>query len=213
MKLPKLYFITLDASPYSHAEQAKGACQGGAKLIQLRTKNKDEETWLRLALEVQTVCKKYGAIFIVNDNVELTKEIKADGLHLGKYDMPIPEARQILGNDYIIGGSTNTFEDILRVAEWKADYMGSGPYKFTTTKVKEELNPLLGIKGYQENLRKYQEINISIPIYAIGGIKQKDIPVVMQLEGIYGVAISSLIANAENKPQVTEELLQIIESC
>lgn len=213
MELPKLYFITLDASPYSHAQQAEGACRGGAKLVQLRTKNKSEEEWLRIALEVQQVCKKYEAIFIVNDNVQLTKEIKADGLHLGKYDMSIPEARQILGENYIIGGSTNTFEDILRVAEWKADYMGSGPYKFTTTKVKEELNPRLGLEGYQANLQKYRQANISIPIYAIGGIKQDDIPVVMNLEGIYGVAISSLIANAENKPKITEKLIQIIGQC
>ncbi len=213
MKLPKLYFITLDASPYTHTQQTEGACRGGAKLVQLRTKNKSEEEWLSMALEVQKICKRYDALFIINDNVWLAKEIKADGLHLGKYDMPIPEARQILGKNCIIGGSTNTFEDILRVSAWGADYMGSGPYKFTTTKVKEELNPRLGLAGYQANLWRYHQANLSIPIYAIGGIKQADIPIVMNLKGIYGVAISSLIANAENKPKITEELIQMIEKC
>lgn len=213
MKLPKLYFITSDHSPYSHAQQAEGACRGGVKLVQLRTKNKSEELWLREALEVQKVCKKHHALLVINDNVQLAKEIKADGLHLGKYDMPIPEARQILGKNCIIGGSTNTFQDILRVAEWGADYLGSGPYQFTTTKAQEELNPLLGLDGYHKNLDQYHKAKITIPIYAIGGIKKSDIPVLMRLKGIYGIAISSLIANAENQQKVTEILIQTLETC
>ena len=91
---------------------------------------------LPVAAEVQKLCNDYDAIFMIDDHVELVKEIRADGVHLGKNDMPVAEARRILGEEYIIGGTANTYEDIKK--HWLAgvNYIGCGPFSYTTTKQK-----------------------------------------------------------------------------
>ncbi len=97
-------------------------------------KNKSYEEWLQIAKEVKSVCDKYQTILIINDNAEIAKEIDADGVHLGKNDMSVAEARAILGKDKIIGGTANTVEDIEYLQSAGVDYIGLGPYKFTETK-------------------------------------------------------------------------------
>ena len=99
------------------------------------------------AVRIQALCREYGATFIIDDHVELVKELHADGVHLGKKDMPIAEARQILGKDFIIGGTANTFEDVQMHYQAGADYIGCGPFRFTTTK--KNLSPILGLEGYK----------------------------------------------------------------
>src|SRR4051812_38446914 len=115
-RISKLQFITTNAAT---AEQA---CMGGVDWIQLRLKNTPYDDYLAIALEVQAICKRYNATFIINDNVMLAYNIKADGVHLGKQDMPPDAARQLIGNDFIIGSTANTFEDIDYLAAKPVDY-------------------------------------------------------------------------------------------
>jgi thiamine-phosphate pyrophosphorylase len=193
----RLHYITQDVEGVTHTQLTELACQAGIDWVQLRIKNKSYQEWLKVAWETKQICKKYGAKLIINDNVLITKEIEADGVHLGKYDMNLKEARKILKNNFIIGGSTNTIEDIREMLENGADYIGLGPYRFTSTK--ESLNPLVGLDGIKSIMSSFEQISKKmIPVIAIGGIKLEDIEPLLQT-GIYGIAVSSAINLAEDK--------------
>jgi thiamine-phosphate pyrophosphorylase len=131
----------------------------------------------------------------VNDNITIAQLAGADGVHLGKEDMQPDEAREILDGNFIIGGTANTMDDVRRLNNMKVDYIGLGPFRFTTTKT--NLSPVLGVNGYAEIMQQCAGENISIPIIAIGGIQWNDIEVLMQA-GVDGLAVSSAIAGAEN---------------
>lgn len=123
------------------------ALEGGCRWIQLRMKDAGESEIERTALRLIPECRRRGAIFIIDDHVELAIKTGADGVHLGKNDMSVADARRLAGPDFIIGGTANTFEDIQRIAREGADYIGCGPFRFTTTK--KNLAPVLGADGYE----------------------------------------------------------------
>ena len=160
---------------------------------------------LPIAKEAMSLCRKYDATFIIDDFVELAKQIGADGVHLGKNDMPIAEARKILGKDFIIGGTANTFEDVQMLYKAGANYIGCGPFRFTTTK--KNLSPILGLEGYQQIILLMREYKISLPLVAIGGITKEDIPSLMQT-GISGIALSGSILRSENPIEEMKEIIQ-----
>jgi thiamine-phosphate pyrophosphorylase len=189
MQINKLHYITGSCS------DAEYACRGGIDWIQLRVKNKPEEEWKALAREIKKVCRQYGAKLIINDHVYLAKEIGADGVHLGKEDMPHDKARSILGDQFIIGGTANTWEDIQRLVSLKVDYIGLGPYHDTRTKV--NLSPLLGIEGIVSLMKKVGQAGIKTQIIAIGGIKRADIHSILNT-GLQGIAVSSAISDSGN---------------
>lgn len=141
-----MQFITHYTERYSYLDAARMALEGGCRWVQLRMKDTPVETIEPVALEVQALCRQYGATFIIDDHVELARKLHADGVHLGKKDMPIADARRILGAEYIIGGTANTFEDVLQHYKAGADYIGCGPFRYTTTK--KNLSPILGLEGY-----------------------------------------------------------------
>lgn len=194
--ISRLHYITQQLKNVSHADLAKSACQAGIDWVQLRVKNRSYNDQLEIAQSTKEICKHYDAKLIINDNVKLAKEINADGVHLGKTDMDPVEARSVLGPDFIIGGTANTFEDIERLAKAKVDYIGLGPYRFTVTK--ENLSPILGLEGYRLILKKCNESGVNIPIISIGGIKSGDIKL-LRTTGVYGVAVSSAINLSDNK--------------
>ena len=198
-------FITHYTERYSHLDSVRIALEGGCRWIQLRMKEASPEDILPIAKEAMNLCRKYDATFIIDDYVELAKQIEADGVHLGKNDMPITEARKTLGKDFIIGGTANTFEDIQMLYKAGADYIGCGPFRFTTTK--KNLSPILGLEGYQQIISQMKENNISLPLIAIGGITKKDIPSLMQT-GINGIALSGSILRAENPIEEMKEIIQ-----
>ena len=198
-------FITHYTERYSHLDSVRIALEGGCQWIQLRMKEGSPEDILPIAKEAMSLCRKYDATFIIDDYVELAKQIGADGVHLGKNDMPITEARKTLGKDFIIGGTANTFEDIQMLYKAGANYIGCGPFRFTTTK--KNLSPILGLEGYQQIISQMKENNISLPLIAIGGITKKDIPSLMQT-GISGVALSGSILRAENPIEEMKEIIQ-----
>lgn len=178
------------------------ALDQGCDWVQLRFKNGNSVELLTLAEAVKTLCEEYLATFIINDKVDLALQVNADGVHLGLNDMKIKDARNLLGNHKIIGGTANTLEDVLQRMEEKCDYIGLGPFRQTTTK--EKLSPILGLDGYQNILSKINEQHTSVPVYAIGGIEQNDIEKLIDT-GIYGIAVSGLITQ---NPQVITQLNQ-----
>src|SRR6185312_6617102 len=127
-KISRLHYITQDnIFGYTHAQLAEEACMAGIDWLQLRTKHKSTSEWKQIALDVKKVCDKYNAKLIINDNVKLAKEVGATGVHLGQNDMSITEARKLLGNDFIIGGTANNFIHIEELQKTGADYIGLGP--------------------------------------------------------------------------------------
>ena len=200
-----IQFISHFTERYSYLEGIRLALEGGLKWVQLRMKDASDADFLRIGKEVRKLCDQHNATFIIDDRVQLVRETGADGVHLGKKDMPIAEARRILGSDAIIGGTANTFEDIEMHYRASANYIGCGPFRFTTTK--EGLSPTLGLEGYRSIMQKVREAGIDIPIVAIGGITVSDIPALMQT-GIAGIALSGAILRADNPK---EEIKKIID--
>ena len=131
----RVQFITHYNDKYSFIDSARIALDGGCRWIQLRMKDADEALFEKTALVVQEMCKKYDATFIIDDNVALANMIGADEMHLGKNDMPVTKAREMLGDRYIIDSTINSFEDIVCNLQLATpDSFGCGPFRFTSTK-------------------------------------------------------------------------------
>lgn len=201
-----LQFISHYTDRYSYLDSIRMALAGGCRWVQLRMKDATDDEIRPVALEAQKLCKEAGATFIIDDHVELVKEIQADGVHLGKMDMPIVDARKLLGEDFIIGGTANTFEDVKSHYEAGANYIGCGPFRFTTTKKK--LSPVLGLDGYRQIVSQMRQAGISLPIVAIGGITAEDIPDIMQT-GVTGIALSGTVLRAADPVAEMRRLIEI----
>lgn len=201
-------YISHYAPSIGYVDGIRMALEGGCKWVQLRMKDAPEEEVLACAKEALPLCRQHGAKFILDDHVELVETAGADGVHLGKNDMPVDEARKILGPDKIIGGTANTIDDIIRLHRQGADYIGCGPFRFTTTKKK--LSPVLGLEGYRDIVLKMREKGIDLPIVAIGGITVDDIPAIMGT-GVTGIALSGAILNAEDPKSMTESILETLK--
>ena len=202
-----LQFISHYTERYSYLDSIRLALEGGCRWVQLRMKDATDDEVRPIAMAAQQMCREAGATFIIDDRVELVRELHADGVHLGKNDMPIRESRKILGPDFIIGGTANTVDDVKLHYESSADYIGCGPFRFTTTK--QKLAPVLGLDGYRSIVSQMRAANINIPIVAIGGITEDDIPAILAT-GITGIALSGTVLRAENPVQKMNELLNII---
>ena len=200
-------FISHYSERYSYLDSIQLALEGGCRWIQLRMKDATDDEVRPIAIKAQQLCRHYNAKFIIDDRVALVRELGADGVHLGKNDMPIREARQILGPDYIIGGTANTFEDAKAHYEASADYIGCGPFRFTTTK--QKLAPVLGLDGYRHIIQQMRAANINIPIVAIGGITKDDIPAILQT-GITGIALSGTVLRADDPIAEMKHIINII---
>ena len=202
-----IQYISNSNAKYSHLQGIRLALAGGCRWIQLRMKDCADYEIIPVAKQVKELCREYGAKFVIDDNVEIAKLLDLDGVHLGKNDMPVAEARILLGENKIIGGTANTFEDVERIYRDGADYIGCGPFRFTTTK--KRLAPILGLEGYRSITSRMKSAGIDIPMVAIGGIKAGDIKDIMQT-GVDGIALSGSVLNAENP---VEEMKRIIKIC
>ena len=200
-----IQFITHETETVGYVEGARMALEGGCRWIQLRMKDASDDEVRKAVAEIQPMCKAHDAIFLLDDRVELAKELKADGVHLGKNDMPVDEARRVLGEEFIIGGTANTFDDIERLARQGADYIGCGPFRFTTTK--KNLAPVIGIEGYRDIIEKMEAAGIDLPVVAIGGITADDIEDILAT-GVRGIAVSGTVLRAENPVAMMKQIIQ-----
>ncbi len=196
----KLQYISQEP----HLTNIELACEAGCDWIQLRAKNLEFEQYLQLAIEAKKITDRFSAKLIINDSIQVAIEAGADGVHLGKNDLDLAEARKIISTKMLIGGSTNSLEDILEASEKGVDYLGLGPFRYTVTKT--DLNPVLGFEGFTKIMAEVQKRNINIPIFAIGGIQLEDIAALKQI-GISGIAVSGLITNAADKTKIVQSLV------
>ncbi|WP_271728609.1 thiamine phosphate synthase [Aquimarina algiphila] len=194
MKEVNLQYISQGKTPQEHLENIEEVCVAGCKWVQFRLKDEDMATYLHTALKARDICDQYGSILIINDNVGVAKAAMADGIHLGLNDMNPREARKILGDNFIIGGTANTVADCMQHIQDGVDYIGLGPFRYTTTKKK--LSPVLGSEGYKAILKEVSK-NSKIPIVAIGGIVEKDISDIIKT-GVSGIAVSGMLTNQED---------------
>ena len=175
--------------------------------IQLRLKDVDDATYLVTALKCREICDRYEALMIINDKVDIAKASQADGIHLGLQDMNPQEARKILGDNFIIGGTANTLEDCLQQIKNGVDYIGLGPFRFTKTK--EKLSPILGLEGYQSIISELRIKNSELPVVAIGGILETDISDILKT-GVSGIAVSGMLTDKEKLKEKVQRIKELM---
>lgn len=200
-----LQYISQGHNATQQLEAIGSALDAGCTWIQLRFKNANETEFGELAEQVKKQCQVYKATFIVNDQVVIARQTEADGVHLGLDDMPVAKAREILGDSKIIGGTANTLADVQQRSRERCDYVGLGPFRFTTTKAK--LSPVLGLEGYAQIMSALQAQHHTLPVYAIGGILEEDVPALMAA-GVHGIALSGLITQHPTKAELVQRLNQ-----
>ena len=201
-------FITHTFEDITYEDSALLALKGGCKWIQLRMKGADDAEVEPVARRLLKACREAGAVFVLDDRVELCKKIEADGVHLGQEDMPVDEARAFLGEGFLIGGTANTAEQIIRLKRQGADYAGCGPFRFTTTK--EKLAPTLGLEGYRQIMNQLSEADVRLPVCAIGGIGPDDVMPLLET-GVQGIAVSGTVLRANDPAAMIGRLLHADE--
>ena len=178
-------------------QQVESALKGGATCIQLREKELSDQAFFQEALEIKTVCKRYGVPFLINDNIDVAIQCGADGVHVGQGDRKPQEARRLIGPDKILGVSAQTVEQAVEAERSGADYLGVGAVFATTTKL--DAKPV----SY-ETLKEICHA-LTIPVVAIGGISKRNL---LQLSGpgVDGVALVSAIFSAQDIEAECREL-------
>jgi thiamine-phosphate pyrophosphorylase len=200
-------FITHQTERYTSLQSVEIALKGGCRLIQLRMKEATVEEVERVGVQAKSLCAKYHAELYIDDHVAVCKNIHAKGVHLGKTDMSPGEARKKLGSGFIIGGTANTFEEIQHLHNEAVDYIGLGPFRFTTTK--KNPSPILGLEGYRRIMEQCKKHDIRLPVFAIGGITLNDIPGILNT-GVSGIALSSTILGAEDPINEMRKIINLI---
>ena len=202
----KLYLIT-------DRTQTKGrdllwlleqALDAGAKAIQLREKDLAGRDLFLLAEKVSKLCQNYGSSLFVNERVDIALAVNAAGVQLGKASVPIALARQLFGAQKMIGVSTHSLDEALEAQQQGADFLLFGPVYFTPSKA---------TYGAPQGVNKLKEIveKISLPVYAIGGIKMENILDLRSI-GVSGVALISSIMSSDAPKKATRDLLRMIGS-
>lgn len=204
---PYLYFIADSSFGMDKLPQlTEQALQGGALLVQLRAKNIHKPQIITTAKLLQQKVKQYRGLLIINDIPELVKKVGAAGVHLGQQDTSVPDAREILQDEAIIGATIHTYEEALSISLGKLDYIGLGAIFHSTTK--EHAN-LMSFE-LMEQIIKYIRNKSNCAIFCIGGINYKNMDKLKKyyMDGsIDGIAIISAIANADNPAKMSAMIL------
>lgn len=202
MIIPKLHYISQGNSPKKHLENIQKACTSGAELVQLRLKNISEKKVLKLAKEAREITSHFQTRLIINEHYKIAKAIKADGVHLEKTDSCPTIARKHLYTWQMIGGTANTLQDCEMLLDKEVDYISLGLFRETTTK--ENLNSILGLKGYTAIT---DVLKTPIPIIGFGGITTEDVTDILET-GISGIAVSHAITRDFNSIRIFNQLLK-----
>lgn len=205
-KIGQLHVLTdtIVQSRYSHVDLARMAIEGGADTIQFRQKKGTSLELYNNAEAIITLCRDAGVTMIVDDRIDIAFAVDADGVHLGQKDIPIPVARKLLGENKLIGGSATDFDELKKVIDSGADYVGFGPVFGTMSK--ENPGKPKGI----DFMKKVVE-RTSIPVVAIGGIKPPHVEPLLSI-GIQGVAVISAICCEPDPEAATREFMNIIKN-
>jgi thiamine-phosphate pyrophosphorylase len=199
-----LYLITDRTQTAGRALPAvcADALRGGLRALQLREKDLDTGQLFELAVELRQLTWEYGAKLLINDHIDIALAVAADGVHLGKASLPVPEARRILGSERLIGYSAHSADEALQAQQDGADFVTLGPVYHTPSKAL--YGAPLGLSALLETTRV-----VTIPVFALGGIKHTSAAKVLSA-GAHGVALISAIMAAPNPTVETESLLRII---
>jgi len=202
LALPKVYPIT-DAriSGLSHVRQVKQMIAAGASFIQLREKHVGPSDFYVAAAEVIEIARPQGLRIIINDRVDIALALSADGVHLGQDDMPPGTARDVLGNDAIIGFSTHSIAQVEAAADLPIDYLAFGPV--FSTQSKENADAVVGL----ELLRQARLITGDIPLVAIGGITAVNVRSVIDAGADSAAVIGAIVSEPDEIEARTRELL------
>jgi thiamine-phosphate pyrophosphorylase len=203
--LPRLQFLTLDASPLTHRAQALAALEGGVRWIQLRTKHLPEDVWIAEAVAIAELCRDFGALFVVNDSPQVALRAEADGVHLGGADASPAAARALLGESAIVGVTLNEPTHVARSAGVRIDYAGVGPVRHTASKQK------LAAIHTPESLAALIAAAAPSPCFAIGGVTAADWPELRAL-GAHGIAVSGAIALAADPISAAKTLVEAVSA-
>lgn len=197
----RLYFIT-DSTGFSTEEflfRTEEALKGGVTLLQLREKEKTTKEYIDIAEKVHNLTKKYNVPLIIDDRVDVALCVDAEGVHVGKSDMPVYMARRLMGENKIIGATTKTVEQAKQAYEQGADYLGVGAIYPTTTKVKTVLTSVDTLKDICNE--------VPVPANAIGGLNKNNIDILKGIP-VAGICVVSAIMKAENPREATIELIE-----
>lgn len=208
----RLMFITHRTERYTECEEIKMVLGGGASWVQLRMKENMNPDTAKRAFQI---CSGFSpeTILCIDDAISIALACGAQAVHLGKKDTPVKDAWKMVRetgrtpDNFYIGATANTWEDIQRAVREGASYIGLGPYRFTETKKK--LSPVLGLEGYRTILRQWKEAHMRIPIFAIGGICLEDVGPLMET-GITGIAVSGAIIQADDPVEETRRFIEAI---
>ena len=186
-RLPSLYCLTSDHLDMSHSQQVSFLCEGGIRLIQLRSKKLSHAELQLEASKSVEICNQFDAKLIINDSVEIAKSTGADGVHLGKDDMNLLKARETLGCSTLIGVTIHSEDEISDDTYEFADYAGIGPFR--NSKTKSKLNPQLSENDYSTIIHLLDPM----PVFLIGGINSQDFTTIQRL-GNHGLAVCSALS-------------------
>ena len=197
-----LYLVTdeVERCRYGLVETVKRAVEGGVTLVQYRSEKLNHEEQKAQVLPLQAYLRSVGVPLIINDNVQLAVEIDAEGIHIGQNDMPVAEARALIGPDKILGLTVTTAEQMAKVDTTMVDNIGCGPVFPTITK--DDAPPPMGVEGWAKLARMSP-----LPIVAIGGLNKERTAAIRATGLAAGVAVVSAICAAEDPTQAAKDLL------
>ncbi|RZL13224.1 MAG: thiamine phosphate synthase, partial [Pedobacter sp.] len=193
--IERFQFITHDLAGSPHLEQVQKACNAGAKWIQYRCLTKSDNELLSEINAIAEVCDDWGTTLIVTDHIHLAGKADIQGFHIEDPEADPSTLRKELGEDLTLGYSASNPEDALSLANKGADYIGFGPFALTLTK--PNTAGLITVANYMSTINKMRDMELEIPLVAVGGITLSDVGPLMAT-GIYGIAVSSAVNLAED---------------
>lgn len=202
-----LQYVTNESDPDRLYNKVSQYLEAGGRWVQLRLKEATTEERIEMGLRLRTLTDRYNACLLIDDDIIATIAVDADGVHLGKRDCPPQEARRTLGDDYIIGYTVNSLDDLPRAMVADIDYIGVGPYRDTRTKAL--LAPILGLEGISQIAQQVQETDrcyTTPQVVAIGGIQPEDAETLLGNEDIDGIAVSGAIEHATDMAHTVSQL-------
>lgn len=204
-RVGRLHVITdvVVQTRFTHEELAEAACAGGADVVQFRDKSQAVESFAAVARRVADVCRRHGVAFVVNDHARVAREVEADGVHVGRRDSSIQDARALLGDGAIVGASAGSLEEALEAEARGADYVGFGHVFATASKAKE--TPAVGLDALARVAAR-----VRVPVIAIGGITPANAAQVMET-GAWGIAVIGAVCTADDPCAATRMLKRIVD--